>query len=127
MNDMNERIKYLRNDVLKLTAEKFADGIGVTRSAIYKLESSERNPSSQTIVSIANRYNVRREWLETGQGEILNKDVQEDFSFVLSDIENSDDDFIKEFLKVYVSLDDTSKAALKEIAFRMANKKSWQE
>lgn len=128
MEHMSERIKFLRTEILKLTGEKFAEQIGLTKQAISRFENGGLAPSAQTIAYICDKYHVRREWLETGEGEIFNKDAQtEDFSAVLSNIENSDDDFIKEFLKVYVSLDDTSKAALKEIALRMSNKKSWQE
>ncbi len=64
-----ERIKYLRKDQ-KLTLEKFGECLGVSKTAISRLENEERNLTEQMFRSICREFNVREEWLRTGEGEM---------------------------------------------------------
>ena len=66
---MNERIKLLRKELLKMSMEIFGEKIGVSKSAISKLESGENKPSEQTIKLICDKFNVRKEWLIYGDGD----------------------------------------------------------
>lgn len=65
---MNQRIKELRNK-MGLSMEKFGARIGLTRSAISKIESGS-NPSEQTIISICREFNINEDWLRFGKGEM---------------------------------------------------------
>lgn len=67
---MNQRIKQLRT-VLGLTQSEFANRISVTNASVSLIERGERNPSSQTIQLICQQFNVNREWLLTGKGNML--------------------------------------------------------
>lgn len=67
---MNERVKELRS-ALGLSAEKFGARIGVTRSAISKMELGVCNISEQSIISICREFNVSEEWLRTGTGDMF--------------------------------------------------------
>lgn len=66
---MNERIKKLRTEYLRLTMEAFAERLGVTRSAISNIESGRRNVSEQIVRAICREFAVREEWLRDGNGE----------------------------------------------------------
>lgn len=63
---MNTRIKYLRKH-LSLTQEEFAAKIGIGKSALSRIESGVNNPSEQTLKLICSEYNVRRDWLLSGE------------------------------------------------------------
>ena len=63
---MNIRIKELR-EAAGLSTRAFAAKIGVSSSSISKLESGENNPSERTIRLICSEFNVRRDWLLTGE------------------------------------------------------------
>ena len=69
---MNERVKELR-DALGISAEKFGARVGVTRSAISRIENGTVNVTSQMVVSICREFNVREEWLRNGTGEMFNE------------------------------------------------------
>lgn len=66
---MKERLKQIRNKE-NMTMEKFGNELGVTKAAISKLEKGERNLTNQMIKAICERFNVREEWLRTGEGEM---------------------------------------------------------
>lgn len=67
---MNQRLTELRKS-LNLSMEKFGSRIGITRSAVSKMESGSSGLSEQTILSICREYNVNEEWLRNGSGEMF--------------------------------------------------------
>ena len=62
---MNDRIKSLRK-TLGLSQREFGKKIGISDTAVSKLESGERNPSEQTLLSICREFNVDYYWLTEG-------------------------------------------------------------
>ncbi len=117
---MNERIKQLRKE-LGLTLEKFGEKIGVSRSAMGNIENGVRGVTDQMFKSICREFNVREEWLRTGEGEMF---VQmsydsEIISFIQS-VQKDDNSFKKKFLKMLASLDDADWFKL-ENAFKLCN------
>ena len=67
---MNERLKELRK-CLGVNQEEFSAKIGVTRSAISRLESGDINFTEQMIISICRAFNVNRAWLVEGVGDMF--------------------------------------------------------
>lgn len=93
---MNERIKQLRA-TLGLSAEKFGGRIGVTRSAISKMELGVCNVSEQSILSICREFNVREEWLRNGTGEMFNElSQEEEVAYIVGQALPQAPDFIKD-------------------------------
>lgn len=93
---MNERIKQLRA-TLGLSAEKFGGRIGVTRSAISKMELGVCNVSEQSILSICREFNVREEWLREGTGEMFNElSQEEEVAYIVGQALPQAPDFIKD-------------------------------
>lgn len=92
---MNERVKELRT-ALGLSAEKFGGKIGVTRSAISKMELGVCNISEQSIISICREFNVNEEWLRNGTGEMFNNLSQdEELAYIVGQALPQADDFVK--------------------------------
>ena len=67
---MNARIKDVRRS-LGLSQSEFGRRIGVTTSAISRIESGENSASEQTIMLICREFNIDYGWLTTGQGEMF--------------------------------------------------------
>jgi hypothetical protein len=65
-----ERVKEVRK-TLGLTLEKFGEKIGVTKTAISRIEKSERNLTEQMTKSICREFNVDYIWLTTGEGKMF--------------------------------------------------------
>lgn len=72
-----ERVKEVRKS-LGLTLEKFGARLGVTKTAISKIEKGERNLTELMTKSICREFNVDYGWLTTGSGEMF-VDSDEDF------------------------------------------------
>ena len=75
---MNERIKYLRKDILQLSQKDFADKIKLSENFVWMVEKGTRTPSDRTIADICREFNVNRVWLETGVGEPFDPVSRED-------------------------------------------------
>ncbi len=67
---MNRRIKQLRT-LLNLTQDEFGKKLGVTRSAISYIESGRSNLTDQMLFMICITFDVRKDWLISGDGEIF--------------------------------------------------------
>lgn len=96
-----ERIKDVRNS-LGLTLEKFGEKLGVTKTAISRLEKGERSLTEQMTKSICREFSVDYMWLTTGEGEM----------FV-----ESDDDFFERIDRIMVGENETRKNMIKMLLY----------
>lgn len=69
-NFINARIKALRK-ALKLNQAEFGERIGLKQGAISRVEQEGVPVTAQNIKLICEKFNVRREWLTEGTGEML--------------------------------------------------------
>lgn len=69
-NFINAQIKKLRKS-LKLNQAAFGDKIGLKQGAISWMEQEGNTVTDQNIKLICEKFNVRREWLMNGTGEML--------------------------------------------------------
>ena len=84
---MNERIKYLRKEVLKKSQKDFAEAINLSENFVWMIEKGSRVPSDRTIADICREFGVDRVWLETGVGDPLKpKDKQTELKAVFADV-----------------------------------------
>ncbi len=67
---MKDRLKKLRK-ALGLTQEKLGKAIGVKQSTVGTWEIGTQTPPPSAILLICKEFNVRREWLENGSGEMF--------------------------------------------------------
>ncbi|MCB6310353.1 helix-turn-helix transcriptional regulator [Mediterraneibacter glycyrrhizinilyticus] len=117
---MKNRILKIRKDS-KLNQEDFGLRLNLTKNYISLIETGNRIPSDRTISDICREFNVNEDWLRNGIGDMY-KEKDGSFTELLSELEESDDDFIKSLITVYMGLDEDSKSALRKIAKGMAEK-----
>ena len=68
---INERIKYLRKDLLKLTQSAFGEKLGIGKSAISHIESGTSLVTEQNMKLICKEFHVNYIWLKEGEGEVF--------------------------------------------------------
>ena len=68
---INQRIKHLRKDLLKLTQTEFGDKLGLGKTAISKMESNTSTVTEQNKKMICKEFNVSYAWLMEGIGEVF--------------------------------------------------------
>lgn len=61
--EVNERIRYLREEILKEKQGVYAADLGITQGAYSEVENMRSNPSARLIRDICLRDNVNKEWL----------------------------------------------------------------
>ena len=111
---LTERFKQLRNELGKSQTE-FGAGIGVSRSVINNIERGVTEPSDVFLNHLCVVYNVNREWLETGDGELFDKSEQLDETAKL--IESiSDSPAMRSLLATWAQLSDENKAVFERFA-----------
>lgn len=120
---MKDRIKKIRKSFPEYgkTQESFANFLGIPKPNLSSYEIGRRIPSDSVIQLICEKCNVNREYLIDGK-EPMFKEKDGSFSELLSDLEDSDDTFIKTIIKVYMELDEDSKSALRKIAKKISEK-----
>ena len=92
---MNERVKELRT-ALGLSTEKFGAHVGVTRSAISRIENGVVNVTEQMQKSICREFNVNEEWLRNGTGEMFNDMSQdEELAYIVGQALPQADEYVK--------------------------------
>lgn len=96
-----ERIKDVRNS-LGLTLEKFGEKLGVTKTAISRLEKGERSLTEQMTKSICREFGVDYMWLTTGEGEM----------FV-----ETDDDFFERIDRIMAGENESRKNMIKTLLY----------
>ena len=67
---MKNRIKKIRKE-LDLTQQEFADKIGIKRNTLSTYESGRNEPIDAVISLICREFNVSKEWLRTGEGDMF--------------------------------------------------------
>lgn len=96
-----ERIKDVRNS-LGLTLEKFGEKLGVTKTAISRIEKGERSLTEQMTKSICREFSIDYMWLTTGEGEM----------FV-----ESDDDFFERIDRIMAGENESRKNMIKTLLY----------
>ena len=110
---MGDRLKELRK-TLGLSQEAFGDKLGVTGTAISRIESGERNLTEQMAKSICREFKVNYFWLTEGVGDSpfveapsnLIDEIAEEYSLDEMDIA---------LLKGYLEMTDEERKAFKKL------------
>lgn len=98
---MKDRIKKLRRS-LDMTQQEFADRIGVKRNTIGQYEIGRNEPIDAVINLICREFNVREEWLRTGEGEMLNPEEADILHQLVEKYNLSGTDYI--MIKKFINL-----------------------
>lgn len=80
MFPLYNRIKAIREE-LKLSQREFGEKLGVSRDVISNIEYNRVPLKELFIRHICELYNVNLHWLETGEGEMFNDNLDETSKF----------------------------------------------
>lgn len=109
---LNERIKQIRKDK-KLSQLQFGKSLNISQNHISAIEHGTRAVTDRLISDICRIYNVNKDWLMTGEGEMYDDPLA---PFVIDDPE------IKDFVKSYLKMDPFMQEKIKEMIEHMINK-----
>ena len=98
---MNNRVKQIRQK-LGLSMEIFGKRIGITRSAISRIEAGIVNVTNQNIIAICREFNANEKWLRSGEGDMFLKMSNAELAAdIVSKALNTNDNFI---LNTFITL-----------------------
>lgn len=86
---MDNRIKEIRKKE-GLSQQKFADELGIARGNIAAYEVGKNAPSDAVISLICAKFNINRDWLLTGSGEMYQYTDTDDYSEISTLIGETD-------------------------------------
>lgn len=125
MDEINKRVRELREKMGK-SQEEMGKILNISKSGVCDIESGRRKVRENHIVLLKNNVpNLNEDWIRHGKGEMFKP--QKPIDTIMSELSFGDDEFIKDFLEVYDSLDVSCRNALKEIMHKMAEKHSRRE
>ena len=70
MGGMKERVQRVRTE-LKISLRDFAKRVFISKSLLNNIELGNRNINERTIQLISTEFNVNKDWLLTGKGEMF--------------------------------------------------------
>lgn len=108
----NERMRYFRKDVLHMNQSDFASSIGMKQTGVSYMEREGSTVSDQSIKAISSIYNIREEWLRTGEEPMYK--VQETFDLNKFAKERGASALDLKIVKAYFALDPTVRKMLLE-------------
>lgn len=122
MSTIGERVQMIREQAdngSKLTLEKFGNRISLTNQAVSAIEKGRANPSNSTIDLICREFDINREWLESGQGEMKKeKPPLDEAARIISDVLRVGDEgpvysFVLSLLKIYQQMNETKRETVR--------------
>lgn len=106
-----ERIKELRK-ILGLSQDAFGRKLGVTGTAVSRIEKGERTLTEQMALAICREFRVNYFWLTEGKGEMFSGTPQNVVDEIAEDYDLDDVD--KKIIQKYLELDEAHRKVLKE-------------
>lgn len=122
---MNNRIKQLRKNFLKMTQKAFADELGLSENFIWQIEKGDRIPSDRTISDICRKFNVNPQWLRNGDEPMFMPEMDTDTDYInelLSDMDNPFLDIIRATMRAYMDLTPENQQRAKDFAASLKDK-----
>lgn len=118
---MNNRVKELRK-YLHLTQTEFSEKIGITNSALSRIESGINVLTDQNTKSIIREFGVSEIWLRTGEGEMFPpKTRAEELAAFFHTLDGSPPDSIKvRLVQVLAQLDEPEWELIARMAEKLA-------
>ena len=93
-----------------ISQEQFGEIIGIKKAAISKIENGENSLSKGNLLAICRQFNVNKEWLINGNGEMFTpKSKEDEIRNFFENAISSNSDIAKiqrKFISTLVSLDE---------------------
>lgn len=126
---MNQRLKTIRKSN-NMNQEEFGRKLGVTKTAVSKMELGTYNITDSMIKLICKEYNINEDWLRRGEGDMISNilPTSETATYVSSLLnkDNPFNDLIKALMSAYDKLDPKSQSIINEsiaLQFEQTKKK----
>lgn len=103
----NERLKYLRTEILGISQEELGKVLGITKAGVSLIEKKQRHLTTKNINRICEYYKINRAWLLNGQGEIYSQ-------LITFELQMDDSKIEIDFLQKYLRLTTQEKSMVKE-------------
>ena len=104
---MKNRIKLLRKDILNLSQNSFAKKIGIQRNTISLFEIGKRIPSERTINDICRIFNVNKDWLKYGIGDMyINSNKEDEIKNIINEFIDDNNTIKKDILNSLLKVHD---------------------
>ncbi|WP_300628720.1 helix-turn-helix transcriptional regulator [uncultured Thomasclavelia sp.] len=114
-----ERVKEIRKE-LELSMEKFGESLGVTKSAISRIENGKSMLTDRMAKLICKEFNVDYFWLTEGTGNMFMQVPDSLIEEVIEDYNLDKND--KYILESYLELSDDEKKTIKNFFINIADK-----
>ena len=123
--NINDRIKHLRKDVLKVTQQEFSESLNISRSNMGNIEIGRIAVTDRVISDICLKYDVSENWLRNGSGDIfISKTRNQLITDFMGDlIKAEDESFRKRLIEALAQLDIEEWELLENIAKQALKKR----
>ena len=112
---MNQRIKHLRKDVLKISQKDFAERLGLSENFVWMVEKGSRIPSDRTISDICRIFDIQEDWLRYGLEPMrAAKSREEEIAELVGTALEGSSEFKKAVIKMICSRSDKELEVLHE-------------
>lgn len=109
---------------LNMTQAEIAKVLNIKQSTVSMIENGNSELTERNKTVLCEKLNVNPYFLENGNGEMFLPELPEDeFTKILAEIDCSDDEFIKQFLRTYWELDEDGKQVIQQFAQGLVQKK----
>lgn len=113
---MKQARKSLTSNGRRMTQEELAKRLGVSRGPIINIECGRSEPNPIFVKLFCQSFGISEEWLRTGAGSMFAAtESRSRFSLICTEIDASDDLFIKGFIQTYWSMDEREQSAVKKL------------
>lgn len=110
--EIKDRIKIVRKEK-GLSQTEFAAKMFMTKDAISNIERGINGASDRTIEMICSTFNVNKDWLVDGEGEMFLLPVDEDVALMAKMLATDESpatvELLKAFLKAYFRMSDDAR------------------
>lgn len=122
--NINDRIKHLRKDVLKVTQQEFSESLNISRSNMGNIEIGRIAVTDRVISDICLKYDVSENWLRNGSGDIfISKTRNQLITDFMGDlIKEEDESFKRRLIEALAQLDIEEWELLENIAKKSLKK-----
>lgn len=110
-NTVGARILKLRTGQ-RMNQEEFGKNIGLTKSAVSKIEKGWAMLTEKNAILICQKFGVNEAWLLRGEGKMFKENPEAD---VIMSMLNITDPLDYEIVHAYLKLDEKYRAAFREL------------
>lgn len=113
-----ERVTKIRTDAGK-SKTAFAAVLNISDSLVNLIENGKRQLTARTTADICEKFNVNREWLETGKGEPYNETIPTVMKLLKAEFKLDDIDI--RIIEGYLELSPIERQVFKDYIKKLGN------